>query len=146
MFEHLLTSLFLAVAPISEIRGAIIYILFVAHKPLLIFPAMLANWLVSPAIIFFWDLLKIPYWGRLFLGKKIDLKKKRMAEKYEKYGILGITLFIGIPLPVTGVYTGTLIAELLGIKKRDILIASAVGVVMASVIVFALAEVGIMSY
>jgi len=65
-----------------------------------------------------------------------------MSAKIEKYGLLGVLLFVGIPLPVTGAWTGTLGAWLLGLKKRHLYLAVSGGVIMASIIVTTLLFVG----
>ena len=59
------------------------------------------------------------------------LKKSDQIEKYEFWGLL---LFVGIPLPGTGAWTGALIASLVGVKFRKAFPAIICGVLLASVI------------
>ncbi len=56
----------------------------------------------------------------------------------EKYGEFGVAVFIGIPLPGSGVYTGAFGSYLLGLDKRKFAIANVIGVVIAAVAVTAL--------
>jgi len=56
----------------------------------------------------------------------------------EKYGEIGIALFIGIPLPGSGVYTGAFGSYLLGLDRRKFAIANVIGVLIAAVAVTAL--------
>ena len=53
----------------------------------------------------------------------------------EKYGELGVAVFIGIPLPMSGVYTGAFGAYLLGVDKKKFAIANVIGVLIAAVAV-----------
>ena len=59
----------------------------------------------------------------------------RLRPKIEKWGFWGLALFIGIPLPGSGVYSGAIGAHALGISFKRYLGASFVGVIMASTIV-----------
>ena len=56
------------------------------------------------------------------------------SEKIEKYQFWGLVLFVGIPLPGTGAWTGSLIASLLGVRFRKAFPAVLLGIVMATVI------------
>lgn len=135
--NHLLVAVALGMLPVSEVRGAAIYA-FSAGQPWLILPAAVANMLVCPFILLFWRALNIPRWGRLVLGDRLEGKLLALGRSYEAWGLVGVAVFIGIPLPLTGVYSGTLVAELLGIKRRHTLVAAVAGVIMAAAVMFAL--------
>lgn len=71
------------------------------------------------------------------LGKLVDkLENKAMSKKdqIEKYGFWGLVLFVGIPLPGTGAWTGSLIAALLGMKFKKAFPAVVIGIIVATVI------------
>ena len=72
----------------------------------------------------------------------VQRRTAKQQEKINRYGFLGLTVFVAIPLPMTGVWTGAAIAHLLGIKKRRAMPALALGAVIAGVIV-TLAALGI---
>ncbi len=59
----------------------------------------------------------------------------RYTEKYQALGAIGLALFIAIPLPVTGVWTGALAAWVFRIKKTTAILAILLGLVMACVVV-----------
>ena len=61
--------------------------------------------------------------------------QKNSKKLIEKYGVLGIALFIAIPLPGSGSYTGALAAYLLGIGYKKFFIANMIGVIIAGIIV-----------
>ena len=65
-----------------------------------------------------------------WLEKKVDNKRSQI----DKYGYLGLILFVGIPLPGTGAWTGTLVAIMLGLNKKKSFICILIGVLMASII------------
>ena len=66
--------------------------------------------------------------------QKIENKAMGKSDKIQKYEFLGILLFVGIPLPGTGAWTGALIAALLGIKLRKSIPAILCGIFLASAI------------
>ena len=65
-----------------------------------------------------------------WLDKKVEKRKGQI----EKFGYLGLVLFVGIPLPGTGAWTGSLIASVLEMDKKKSFLAILVGVIMASII------------
>lgn len=138
--KSLLWALVLAMAPVSELRGAIPYGL--AHDiPLgLLLPlCVAANLLPVPLIVLF--LRKILAWMQRLGGKPKALaewliargfKKTMMVKKYET---LGLFLLVAIPLPGTGAWTGALVAALMGLRMKFALPAIAGGVAAAGVLV-----------
>ena len=71
---------------------------------------------------------------KIFDWMKGTKRLKPMVEKLEKYEFWGLVLFVGIPLPGTGAWTGSLIAALLGIRFRKAFPAVVVGVCLAAFI------------
>lgn len=68
------------------------------------------------------------------LVEKLERKAMGKSEQIEKYEFWGLVLFVGIPLPGTGAWTGSLIASLLGIKFKKAFPAVIVGILVATVI------------
>ena len=68
------------------------------------------------------------------LVEKLEAKALSKSDKIEKYEFWGLVLFVGIPLPGTGAWTGSLIAALLGIRFRKSFPAICLGVLMATVL------------
>lgn len=66
----------------------------------------------------------------------IKLEKKTLSkrEQLDKYGYLGLLLFVGIPIPGTGAWTGALLAVLLHLNKKKSFIAISLGVLLAGII------------
>ncbi|MFR8238566.1 MAG: COG2426 family protein [Dorea sp.] len=70
------------------------------------------------------------------LVTKLETKAMSKSDKIEKYEFWGLVLFVGIPLPGTGAWTGSLIAALLGIKFKKAFPAVVIGICMATVIMW----------
>lgn len=66
--------------------------------------------------------------------EKLENKAMSKSEQIEKYEFWGLVLFVGIPLPGTGAWTGSLIAALLGIKFKKAFPAVIIGIFMATII------------
>ncbi len=71
--------------------------------------------------------------------------QKKVFPLVEKFGIIGIALFIAIPLPGSGSYTGALAAYLLGMESKQFAIANIVGVLIAGIVVTGL-TIGAISF
>ncbi len=137
----LLQAMLLSLLPISELRGGIPYAVANGEVslPVAYFACVFANILVIPLLFIFLDTLhgqfyKIKPYRWLF--DKWVMRTQRRAEKsVGKYGYWGVMLFVAIPLPITGAYTGTLAAWLLKLNKKKAFWYLALGVVIAGVIV-----------
>ncbi|MBD3261189.1 MAG: small multidrug export protein [Candidatus Altiarchaeales archaeon] len=123
--------------PWIELRGSIpLGVLGLGLNPVLVF---LVAGLVNVAVIYpaFWFLdwffdfmMRIPVFGRVLA------RTQAKARPYvEKYGEVGLVLFVGVPLPGTGAYSGSLAAHVLGIKNRRAASSIALGVLLAAVVI-----------
>ena len=72
---------------------------------------------------------------------RLEARAMSKSDQIEKYEFWGLVLFVGIPLPGTGAWTGALVASLLGIDWKKAFGAIVVGVCMASVIMYILSYV-----
>jgi len=124
-------------SPISELRGGIPLGISLGLDPLLtFFIAIIAN-----SILFFPILLalRLFYDGILsrlqIFNRYLDSVRRRGKPKVDKYGFLALTLFVAIPLPITGVYTATILSWLLGMNWRKAFPAITLGVIVAGIIV-----------
>ncbi len=146
--QTIITTLFLGVLPISELRGAIPFAYFSGLSlPFSLLLGLSANLFVSPiAYIFlsYFHRFFYKYWS--FYSKIFDKTVLRVRHKLEdkvnKYGMWGVFLFVGIPLPVTGAWTGTLGAWVLGLDRKHSIIAVSGGVFLAGAIITTLLLLG----
>ncbi len=137
VLQHLLYLIVITFVPGVELRGAIpLAITVYKMSPISAFLIITSvNILIIPVVFLLWDLA-------LFLARKIKfidtyLKKldARSRSVIEKYGFWGLTLFVAVPLPGTGAYTGAFIAEIFGMEKKKAFWATALGVLIAGIVV-----------
>ena len=146
MTREIVLTLLATISPISELRGGIpIGISFGLDPLFTFFIAIIANALIFFPAFFALRLLydKLLYRIPLF-DKYLDNLRKRGKPKIEKYGFWGLTLFVAIPLPITGAYTGTILAWIVGMDWKKAFPAVGLGVIVAGVIVL-LITLGIIS-
>ena len=146
MFKKYLLVFLVSMVPLIELRGAVpIGLSTWMGDPLPILPlyivCILGNMLPVPIIFFF--ARKVLVWGadKKFIGKffKFCLEKgekggKKLPEKAGRGLYWALFLFVGIPLPGTGAWTGTLAASLLDMDFKKSVIAIMAGVVLAGII------------
>ena len=142
MFLKYLIVFLISMVPLIELRGAIPYA--VGFKlPLLpsYIIAILGNMLPVPFIFFF--ARKILEWGKdkkftkkffTFCLEKGNKGGEKLQEKAGRNVYLALFLFVGIPLPGTGAWTGTLAASLLNLDFKKSVLAIMAGVVLAGII------------
>lgn len=129
----------ISLMPILELRGGLIA---AALLGLNIVPSfiicLIGNLIPIPFILWFIT----PIFNRLKKTKhlsklvnKIENKALSKKDKIEKAEFIGLMFFVGIPLPGTGGWTGSLIASLIGMDKKKALLAAFIGVIMAGIIV-----------
>lgn len=133
--------LLLSMSPISELRGAIplgigIYGYSPAQTYLL---AVFGNLLpVIPLLLFLGpvsDFLMRFAIGKRFFTWLFSRTYRRYIQNHENFGLAALTLFVAVPLPVTGAWTGCAIAFLLGLEARRAFPAIALGVMIAGLVV-----------
>jgi uncharacterized membrane protein len=144
----ILYTIALALLPISELRGALPYAYFNGISlPLSYIIAVGANALVSPLVFIFLSRVHSLFYHVGIYRKIFDHSVKRARAKLDvkvaRFGYLGVLLFVAIPLPITGAYTGTLGAWILGLDKRKTILAACGGVLISGVIVSSLILLGV---
>ena len=75
--------------------------------------------------------------------KYVEKTQKKIHATVEKYGEWAVAIFIGIPLPGSGVYSGALAAYLIGLNYKKFIIANIIGVLIAGIIVTIISLTGI---
>ena len=132
----------ISLLPILELRGGLIAAALLDLNPVKSYLiCILSNIIIIPFVLFLMEkileiLSKIKILKKLIdkWMKKIDKKKGLL----EKYGYLGLMLFVAIPLPGSGAWTGSFLATILNLDKKKSLIAAIIGVLIASVIMMIL--------
>jgi len=138
--SHILAVLVIAASPISELRGAIPVAIIGFHFPwyYAFLLAVIGNLLPVPFILLFFNALSKLLSRVSFFERILNLlfeSTRRRGKLIEKYGGIGLALFVGVPLPMTGAWTGSLAAILLGLKFKPALLSIFAGIVIAGTIV-----------
>ena len=146
---HEVVTIVLAMAPVSELRGAIPYAITIGKIP---WPeayvmSVIANFVPVIPILYLIgpvseSLRRFRIFDRFFSW--LFARTRRKGKLIERFEMLGLVLFVAIPLPVTGAWTGTVAAWLFGVNKRVALPAIFLGICIAGVVV-TLASLGVIS-
>lgn len=131
-----------AMTPIGEIRAAIplglgvyklnLYLVFIV--------SVLGNFAAAVAIIYILEplskfLMRKSRHANRFFNWLFNRTRRKYSNKFEKYSGFALTVFVGIPLPVTGAWTGALIAFVFGIPPKKAMLDILLGIIMAGIIV-----------
>jgi|YelNatPaOPRAMG01_1025707.scaffolds.fasta_scaffold18963_3 uncharacterized membrane protein len=137
----------MAATPIWELRGSIPTGMLVMHLPWpeVFIISLLGNIFPVPFILLFLDpisklLTRIKLLERIL--NWVLQRTRRQSSLVEKYERIGLMLFVAVPLPGTGAWTGALIAFLLGMSLKKAFWPIALGVLIAGVIVLTLCLLG----
>ena len=136
-------SIILSMLPIAELRGGIPYALYHGIHPVTAYlMCCAANIMAFPIVYFFMgffhDLFSKMSWYTNLFNKIVVRTRGKVGAKIEKWGFWGLMVFVMIPLPVTGAYTGSFAAWVFGIEKRQGFMAIVAGVLIAGLIVSAI--------
>lgn len=136
--------------PISELRGAIpLALSFNMSLGKAFFLSVLGNIsFIIPALFLFEPvsnrLRRFKIWSRFF--EWVFERTKKNADAVQRYEALGLAIFVAIPLPMTGAWSGVIAASLFKIRFRYAFIAIVAGVIGAGLIVSALCMLGVTSW
>jgi uncharacterized membrane protein len=141
VLSEVLQIIILTFFPFLELRASIPYGILATdiHWLLVFIIAVIANialgiilYLIIDKIIFV--VRKIPFINRLY--EYVIIRAQKRIRKYvDRYGDIGVAIFIGIPLPGSGVYTGALGSYLIGLSYKKFFIANIIGVLIAGILV-----------
>ena len=129
----------ISMIPFIEERGAIIFGAAMGMPWYKVIPiCIVANMLPVPFLLIFG--MKIINWlkGTKTFGNfftKYEAKLQTKSETVEKYGFFALTMFVGIPVPGTGAWSGSLVSTMLGFDFKRGFLSILLGVIMAAVII-----------
>ena len=134
-----LTTFFISMLPIDELRAGLPYgIALGLDYPLALTAALVGNMIPVPFIVVY--IRRVFVWLRAHFKKmdsfitKLENKAHLKGETVRKYGPLGLLIFVAIPLPGTGAWTGALIAALLDMRLKSAVPSIFLGVCIAATI------------
>ena len=133
-------TFFISMLPVGELRAGLPYgIAQGLEYPLALMAALLGNMVPVPFIIVY--IKRIFAWMRKYMPRlnslveKLENRAHLKGETVEKYGHWGLLIFVAIPLPGTGAWTGALIAALLNIRTAKAVPVILIGVCIAAAII-----------
>lgn len=140
----------ISLLPILELRGGLLAASLLGVKPLNAYIiSIIGNLIPVPFILLFISKIldwmensKVKWMNKL--ASSIRKKADKNKGKIEKYGYLGLILFVGIPIPGTGAWTGCLVASLLNLDRKKSFLCTIAGIIIASIIMM-LISYGIVS-
>lgn len=140
MLVEILLLVILCFLPIFELRLAVPFgIIVLGMNSFLVFLiCLLANFVVGLIVYWILDLLILVAckfkFLKTFYDKKVLKVQKKIHPQVEKYGWIALALFIGVPLPGSGVYTGALAAKLMGMDFKEFVFSCLLGVFISGLI------------
>jgi uncharacterized membrane protein len=150
MDPQLIIGLLLSVLPVFEIRGGLPLIVdYALREGISIWPyffmALTLNILVIFLIFLFLDFLHESFMNlrtyRHVIGKvlkRVHKKAEKVGKKFEELEYISLFLFVSIPLPGSGAWSGALISWILGLDRKKSFVAIALGVAMSGLLVLLL--------
>jgi uncharacterized membrane protein len=145
---RIIYAIILSMLPVSELRGGLPLAIIYAneHNIPVIFAfliAVLANILIIFFVFYFLDnihhvFMRNKSYKRFFDSyiSKIQKRIDKLEERYSALGFLALTLFVSIPFPATGAWSGCLISWLLDLDRKKSIAAIILGVLIAGVLIF----------
>ncbi|MEM3405706.1 MAG: small multi-drug export protein [Candidatus Pacearchaeota archaeon] len=155
--NNLILALILSFLPVSELRGGLPIAINYALKKnipiiLVFFLVVFINILIIFFVFLFFDYLhknfmKIKIYKKFFsfYMKRIEKKSKIIERRIGIIGYIALMLFVAVPFPTTGAWTGSIIAWFLKLDRKKSIISISFGVLLAGIIVL-LATLGFMSF
>ncbi|EEB35516.1 putative small multi-drug export protein [Anaerococcus hydrogenalis DSM 7454] len=123
-FSNQVALIIISMLPLIELKGSIPIGLAMGLKPFQTYIYSIIGSIVPSIFILMWIMPVFDYMKKKDSLKKIVAWAEKKAKKKEgnikKYEYLGLFLFVAIPLPGTGIWMGSLIASILGLKKNEI--------------------------
>lgn len=130
----------ISMIPILELRGGLLAASLLKISATTAIPiCIIGNIIPIPFILLFIkQIFKLMKKTKLFRGLVLKLENRAMgkSDTIKKYEFWGLMIFVGIPLPGTGAWTGALIASLLDIDIKKSSLAIFCGIIMATVIMY----------
>ncbi|MEW6524952.1 MAG: small multi-drug export protein [Bacillota bacterium] len=144
-----LLVLWVATLPVVELRGAIPLGISLGMPPLeAFFLGVVGNLMPVPALLLLLEpaCRSIRRWRpvRRLFDRVLERNRSR-SEKLRRWGLVGLGLFVAIPLPTTGVWSGSLVASMMGLKFWPSMIALSAGALVAGALVTTLSYLGLVT-
>ena len=141
VLHRLVQVMLLSVVPWVELRLAIPY--GIAHlklHPALTFgAAVIASWIVIIPVFLVLDLFYKSFLSRIPLVRQgVETIREHGHSYVERWGVLGVGIYVSLPLPGPGIYSGAILAWLFELPRKQAIIALALGTLVSAILVTAI--------
>jgi uncharacterized membrane protein len=136
--NNILEIILVTLLPFLELRASIPYGIIKLNMPwLTVFIIAVISNIILGIIVFYLLEHIIKYATKIkiidnYYQKYLTKTQKKIEKGVEKYGEWAIAIFIGIPLPMSGVYSGALAAYIIGLSYKKFILATIIGVLIAA--------------
>ena len=137
VLHRVIQVMLLSLAPVVELRIAIPYgITKGLHPAVAVAAAVVATWAVIVPTFLIMDLFYDRFFSRIKLIRHIvEEIRARGHGHVERWGVVGVGIYVSLPLPGPGVYSGVVLAWILGLPRAPAILALAAGVLVAALLV-----------
>jgi len=137
ILQRVIRVMLLSIAPFVELRLAIPYGITKGLHPLVaIAAAVVATWVVIVPMFLVMDLFYDRFISRIPLVRHFVEEVRTRGRKYvERWGVVGVGVYVSLPLPGPGVYSGTVLAWLFGLPRRQAIVSLATGILVSAILV-----------
>jgi uncharacterized membrane protein len=137
-----IATFLIAMLPVSELRGAIpvAILIYDTPWPLAMVIAIAGNMLPVYFLLLFFEvvanwLMKRFHWAKWLFDWLFERTRRKLNVQVRKYGYWALAIFVAIPLPATGAWTGAMAAFVFGLPKKKSFLAILLGVCLAAIVV-----------
>ena len=150
--ETIVVLILITLIPTLELRASIPFGIFKGDMAWwgVVLVCLTTNIILGPLVYLFLDKLMVLFlrfeWVDRVYQRTVARTQRRIQKSVDRYGEMGVALFIGIPLPGTGSYSGALGAYLIGLGYRKFIVANLIGVLMAGTIITTIVLSGVEAF
>ena len=137
VIHRVIQVMLISITPAAELRVAIPWGIAKGLDPATAFmAAVVATWVVIVPTFVFLDLFYARFLSKVSLVRHLVEEIRRRGHSYvERWGVLGVGIYVSLPLPGPGIYSGAILAWLFGLPRRQAIIALVLGVAASGVLV-----------
>ncbi len=150
MLNEIIKIIITTFIPFLELRAAMPYGLYLLGRErwiLVFITAVTANIILGIAVFYFIELIVFVLTKNRHIKRLYDFyllrTQKKIKKLVEKYGEYAVAIFIAVPLPGSGVYSGALAAYVIGLDMKKFIVANIIGVFIAGLIVLTASYFGL---
>lgn len=150
--NEIINLIWITLLPFLELRASIPYGIIKGnlHWSIIFIICVITNIILGIIIYLLLDKIitiikKIKFIEKLW-DYYVEKTQKKIHQAVEKYGEWAVAIFIGIPLPGSGVYSGALASYLIGLERKKFIIANIIGVLIAGILVTIISLTGVEAF